>query len=261
MIDRMIKEAVVIRETGPYGEGLAQVFQDAFTAAGGTAKIQSVSADTQIGEQAAKAAADPATEVLFISSQQDWVIKFLNAASGQAGFMMKEIFLTDAAANAAVLTGAAASATIFPQVRGTRPAPRDANDYVFASFGANYKAEYAGEDATAATFSAHSYDGAWLVLYGAAWSLVQEGKISGLGISHGLRKVSAGTATPIIPSSWLGVLTAFRAGTSVNLSGASGEIDFDAVTKNVVAPIEIWNISSATGQPTIAHVATKTPGG
>lgn len=199
--------------------------------------------------------------MLFISSQQDWVIKFLNAAGGQAAYMTKEIFLTDAAANAAVLTGAAASAAIFPIVRGTRPAPRDTNDYVFASFGANYKAEYAGEDATAATFSAHSYDGAWLVLYGAAWSLVQEGRVTGLGIAHGLRKVSTGTATPIIPSSWLGVLTSFRAGTSVNLSGASGEIDFDPITKNVIAPIEIWKISSETGQPAIAHVDTKTPGG
>jgi branched-chain amino acid transport system substrate-binding protein len=261
MLERSISKAIVIRETGPYGEGLAQVFQSAFTAGKGDVQIQSIANDTQIGEAAATAAANEAAEVLFISSQQDWVIKFLNAASGQAAYMTKEIFLTDAAANAAVLTGAAAGAAIFPRVRGTRPAPRELNDYVFASFVANYKAEYAGEDATGATYSAHAYDGAWLVLYGAAWSMLQEGATTSSGIAHGLRKISTGAATPIIPSSWLGVVTAFRAGTSVDLSGASGEIDFDSSSKNVTAPIEIWNIGTANGQPAIAHVATKTPGG
>jgi branched-chain amino acid transport system substrate-binding protein len=112
----------------------------------------------------------------------------------------------------------------------------------------------------AATYSAHAYDAAWLVLYGAAWSTIQEHATIPLGIARGLRKISAGAATPIIPSSWLGVVTAFRAGSSINLSGASGEIDFDPSNKNVTAPIEIWNISSASGQPAITHVATKTPG-
>jgi len=42
---------------------------------------------------------------------------------------------------------------------------------VFASFAADYMAEY-GEDATTTTFSAHSYDGAWLVLYGGVDALV-----------------------------------------------------------------------------------------
>jgi hypothetical protein len=91
--------------------------------------------------------------------------------------------------------------------------------------------------------------------------MVQERVTTGPGVARGLRKVSAGAVTPIIPSSWLGVVTAFRAGNSVNVSGASGEIDFDPLTKNVTAPIEIWNISTANGPPTIAHVATKTPGG
>jgi branched-chain amino acid transport system substrate-binding protein len=262
MLERGIKEAMVIRETGLYGDGLAQLFQDHFKAGGGVVAVESLNVDTKIGELTAKAAAHAAQEVLFISSQQDWVIRFLNAASGQQGYATKGIFLTDAAANQAVLAGAAAASPLFARVRGTRPAPRDPKDYVFASFAADYKAEYAGEDAATATFSAHSYDGAWLVLYGAAWSLLRDGRVTGSGIAQGLRRVSTGDQrTAITPSSWLGVLAAFRSGSSVNLSGASGELDFDPVTKNVVAPIEIWNISSATGQPVITHVATKTPGG
>jgi ABC-type branched-subunit amino acid transport system substrate-binding protein len=254
MIGRMVGKVAVVRETGAYGEGLAQVFQETFSAKGGAVDIHSVSADTQIGEATAKVAASDATEVLFISSQQDWVVKFLNAASGQAGYDSKGIFLTDAAANQAVLTNASAASRLFPRVRGTRPAPRDAKDYVFASFVANYKAEYQGEDPTAATFSHHAYDAAWLALYGAAWSSLREKGVSGLGIAKGLRRVSSGgPTTAIIPSSWATVVNAFRTGASVNLSGASGELDFDPVTRNVMAPIEIWSIQNGA----IAHVDTK----
>jgi ABC-type branched-subunit amino acid transport system substrate-binding protein len=257
MVARKAGKVAVVRETGAYGEGLAQVFQERFNAAGGMVTIHSVSADTQIGEATATVAAGDATEVLFISSQQDWVVKFLNAASGQTGYDTKNIFLTDAAANQSVLMNAAAAAKLFPRVRGTRPAPRDAKDYVFASFVANYKAEYGGEDPTAATFSHHAYDAAWLALYGTAWSRLREGGVvSGLGIARGLRHVSGGgTSLPIIPSSWATVVNAFRTGAAINLSGASSELDFDPVTRNVVAPIEIWAIENGA----IAHVDTKTP--
>jgi ABC-type branched-subunit amino acid transport system substrate-binding protein len=256
MAARMISRVAVVREAGAYGEGLAKVFQERF-AAGGTITIHSVTTDTQIGEATATVAAGDAQEVLFISSQQDWVVKFLNAASGQAGYDSKNLFLTDAAANASVLTGAASAARLFPRVRGTRPAPRDAKDYVFASFVANFKAEYGGEDPTAATFSHHAYDAAWLALYGAAWSRLREnGVVSGLGIARGLRHVSdGGTPLAIIPSSWATVVNTFRGGGAVNLSGASGELDFDPVTRNVVAPVEIWSIQNGA----IAHVDTKTP--
>jgi ABC-type branched-subunit amino acid transport system substrate-binding protein len=257
MAARMVKHVAVVRESGAYGEGLAKVFQERFTGQGGVVDVLSVGADTQIGEATATVATSEATEVLFISSQQDWVVKFLNAASGQPGYDSKGIFLTDAAANQSVLMNAASASRLFPRVRGTRPAPRDAKDYVYTSFIANYKAEYGGEDPTAATFSHHSYDAAWLALYGAAWSRLREnGAVSGLGVARGLRHVSSGEAkTAIIPSSWPAVLAAFRTNAPVNLSGASGELDFDPVTRNVSAPIEIWSIDQAT----IAHVDTKTP--
>jgi branched-chain amino acid transport system substrate-binding protein len=265
MIERGVKSAMVIRETGLYGDGLAQVFQDRFTALGGTAKLESLDVDSRIGEATATAAADSAQEVLFISSQQDWVIRFLNAASTpglEQAYLNKGIFLTDAAANEGVLVGAAAASSLFPRVRGTRPAPRDPNDHVLTNFAADYRAEYTGEDATTTTFSAHSYDGAWLVLYGAVWSLFREGRVTELGVAHGLRKVSAsGMTTPLTQSSWLLILKAFREGNAVNVSGASGELDFDPTTKNVIAPIQIWNITSPSGQPVVTEVAIRTPGG
>src|SRR5205814_4110184 len=128
------------------------------------------------------------------------------------------LFLTDAAADLSVFNAAAGASALFPRIRGTRPAPRGLDNYVYATFVADYKAEYGGEDPAAATFSAHSYDATWLVLYGAAWSLLRDGAITGIGISRGLRHVSGGPAISIVPSSWAGVLASFRGGRGVDVT-------------------------------------------
>jgi len=243
LLARSVRKAAILREAGPYGEALASIITQHLTGAGATVDLMAVAGDSQIGEATAMAAAGSAPEVLFISSQQDWIVKFLNAAQGQVGFAQKSIFLTDAAANEAVLAGAALAAPLFPRIRGTRPAPRDRSSYVYASFIANYRAEYGGEDPTGTTFSAHAYDAAWLVMYGSAWSLLSEGRVNGPGIARGLRQVGAGARIPIIPSSWPTVVSAFRAGQPVDLSGASGELEFAFDTRQIAAPIEVWTVS------------------
>ena len=60
--------------------------------------------------------------------------------------------------------------------------------------------------------------------------------MTGPGIAGGLRRVSAGglAPTPILPASWPVVVAAFRAGRGVNVSGASGELDYNAVTRELV---------------------------
>jgi branched-chain amino acid transport system substrate-binding protein len=259
MLERKVRQVAVVRENGAYGEGLAAVFTTRFAQGGGAFQLLSVASDGQIGSAAAEAASHGAQEVLFVSSQQDWVSRFLNATSGVRAYDTERLFLTDAAANLAVFSSAAPAAALFPRIRGTRPAPRGPEDYVYASFVANYKAEYNGEDPTVAAFSAHAYDAAWLVLYGAAWSLFRDGTVTGTGISRGLRHVSAGPEMAIVPSSWGGVVSAFRGARGVNVSGASGELDFDPVTRDATAPIEIWTVSATAGQFIISRADATHP--
>lgn len=259
MTARGVTSAMVIRETGAYGEGLAKVFQERFSQGGGSVMLQSIADDTQIGEAAARAAGSPVTEILFISSQQDWVVKFLNAASSLAPLGERGLFLTDTAANKAVLDRSLAAQHLFPRVRGTRPEPRDLDDPVFASFVANYQAQYEGQDPREATFADHSYDATWLGIYGATWSLVVEGALSPLGIGRGLRRVSEGAAFDITPSSLAGITQAFRDGASVNVRGASSDLDFHPQSRDVRAPFEIWLISAASGQPQVVHAETRMP--
>jgi branched-chain amino acid transport system substrate-binding protein len=258
LLERGVKSAVVIHEPGPYGEGLVEVLHQRFMAGGGALTIIPVKTQSEIGEATVTAGVDPAAEVLFIASQQPWIVDFLNAAYPQPEYKTKHIFLTDAAANAAVLMGATKAAALFPRVRGTRPATP--TQPAFAIFVSGYGSLYGGDNPRTTAYAAHAYDAAWLALYGSAWSLFQEKGVTGLGIARGLRHVSAGMDVPIVPSSWNVVVNAFRDGTSINLHGASGELDFDPVTRNVVAPIELWEIdSSDPTAPALKGVGIKTP--
>jgi hypothetical protein len=54
--------------------------------------------------------------------------------------------------------------------------------------------------------------------------------------------VSEGEELEIRPTNWNPVKAQFKAGNIIDVLGASGELDFDPVTEETTAPIEIWRI-------------------
>jgi branched-chain amino acid transport system substrate-binding protein len=257
LLARQVGRAYLLRETGLYGEGLANLIADRFRQGGGTLQIESLPSDARIAAATAAVPAEEAAEVVFISSQQRWIIEFLRQASAEPSFATRNVFLTDAAANQAVFDGAAEAAALFPRIRGTRPAPLDPSDYVYASFVAGYRAEYGGEDPTAATYSAHAYDAAWLALHGLAWAALRTGQITGLGMARGLRHLGQGDPTPLAPSSWKAALAALRAGRSLDLRGASGPLDYDLATRAPSGAIEIWGVAGENGRFSMTPLEVK----
>jgi ABC-type branched-subunit amino acid transport system substrate-binding protein len=219
--------------------------------------VESLPSQGHVAGAVASVPAGEEAEVVFISSQQSWIIEFLRQASAQPGFASRNIFLTEAAANQAVLDGAAEAAGLFPRIRGTRPAPLDPSEYVYASFVAGYRAEYGGEDPAAATYSAHAYDAAWLALYSAAWSALHLGAVRGPGMARGLRHLGAGEPTPLLPSSWKGAQAALRAGRSLDLRGASGDLAYDLATRAPAGSIEIWGVAAENGRFSMTPLAVK----
>lgn len=248
MRDRGVLEVAVIHQTGAYGEGLEQAFTASF--AGNSTAFPF---DSALGP--ADAVADAANggydEVLFVSSEADDVVGFLLAAD-TLDFVGKGIgiFLTDAARNTDVLTGASSASDLFSLVHGSAPATPAGP--VYDSFAASYAAAYSGEDVTVLSYTAQSFDAAWLAIYGTAWSSYNEPAVTGLGIARGLRKISSGTAIDVRPTAWNEVKARFAAGESVDVTGASGELDYDSNTGETSAAIEIWVIDSSSGSPTFA---------
>jgi branched-chain amino acid transport system substrate-binding protein len=247
LLARQVERVHLIRETGVYGEALAALITERFRQGGGTLHLESVPAQARIGE-AARAVAGDEAEVLFISSQPGWIVDFLKQAAGEVDYAHRSIFLTDAAASPDVLQAASDAAALFSRIRGTRPAPADPQEHTHASFVARYRAEYGGQDPGGAPYSSHAHDAAWLALHAAAWSALQEGGVSGVGMARGLRHIGRGAATPLGPSSWKGTLAAFRAGMDVDVRGASGDLDFAPHTRAPSGSIEIWGVADQDGR-------------
>jgi len=239
---RSISQVFLIAQKGAYGEGLATVFQQSFK---GDVTLRVFGSENERTAMVTEAGASPATEVLFISSTQADVIAFLNAANQNPAYAMKTFFLTDSAANKEVIDGSPPA--LYPRIRGSRPTPVNSASPVFNNFSGSYASEYS-EDVTAFSYTAHMYDATWLVFYGAASSLFSQKQVSGVGIARGLRRVSSGKAFDVQPLSWGGILETLRTGAGVNVRGASGELDYDPVTEETSAPIQVWVIgANATG--------------
>lgn len=245
MTERGLGDVFLIAQKGAYGEGLATVFQDAFS---GTVTLRVFGTENERTAVITEAASAEATEVLFISSTQTDAIAFLNAAHQNPRFASKTFFLTDAAANQEVIDGSPPA--LYERIRGTRPTPVDSADPVFNNFSGAYASEYDGENVSAFSFAAHMYDAAWLVFYGSASSLFSSGQVTGPGIARGLRKISSGKAYDIAPLSWGGILETLRRGAPIDVQGASGALDYDPITEETSAEIEVWVIGAeATVEP------------
>ena len=245
MRTRGVESVVVIAESGIYGDGLAAVFVDAFTELGGEVDgdVLSFDSTSALANQIVTAGKSAAPEVLFISGLIEDERRFLNAAAIQAGYDTKRIFLSDTAATLDLLVDTPQQ--LYGSIRLTRPAVGSGS--IYDQFIAAYSLRFPGQNPRQFGFIAQAYDAAWMMLYGSAWALFQGGQVSGLGIAKGLRRLSDGPEVAFRGSSWATARDAFRDGTSIDVVGASGALDFDPMTEETDAGIEVVAVSDCGG--------------
>jgi len=245
MIARDVVAPVVLVHSGAYGDGLSELF---------AAKMPDdvhidliLFSDADGRDQATlDAVAANADEVLFISSEVDEIVAFLNAAADIPAYEDVGIFLTDAAATASVLTDASGASALFGQIRGTKPSIPSGN--LYDTFLASYASQYDGQDADAFSFAAHTYDASWMVIYGSAWATYNGDTSNSVDFARGLRKLSDGTAVQIRVNTWNDVRSEFTLGNSIDVVGTSGALDYDPDTEETTAAIEVWTIEDSTIQ-------------
>lgn len=246
-----IADAVVLYEGNTYGKGLAIELDKNFEDKLVPVEYQDPSV---IPQQVVKIATDNPTPdqfaVVFIASEVAHVTSFLNAAgASQADFYTDpevKIFLGDAAYNDDVIeTTKGTASAIYPNIRGVFPgAP---SGPVYQLFLSTYAAKY-GEQASDSSYSAHTYDATWLAIYGAAWSYYQhDERITGPFMAEGLQRISAGDPFNIDATSWSSIRKAFSEGRSIDITGASGKLDYDPETEETTAPVLRWTIVSDGG--------------
>ncbi len=249
VIAQLISEALrthvaLVFKKGSYGEGLALQVTTSLQQLGFTGMVDQWPFQSVTGDLAGFISdidASAAEEVIFITDSTDDVVGFLTGAAGKPGFSTKSILLSDTGYNDAVL--AAATGFGDGQIRGVRPSPSEGPVYDTYKFA--YKALH-GRDPTA--YTPETYDATWLAIHGVTWAELQEDDLTPKSMARGLHKVSAGTPANISALSWKTIGQLFEEGQTVNLVGASGELDFDDVTEETRSKIEVWSITGGAFQ-------------
>ena len=136
---------------------------------------------------------------------------------------------------------------LFSSVRAARPVVGDGS--VYGSFQSAFSSRF-GYEPGRSTFTAHAYDAVWLLAAGAVWAIEQGDStisdtasglpvIRGEDIARGMRKTTAGTTVSFVPTDWARVITQFRAGRSVDVTGAANNYDFNLGDEQAPADAEI----------------------
>ena len=241
MLDDGITAAIVIYEAGSYGSGLASAVQQ-----GGFPEAELLSFTTTddlrtLVTQVGAGSPDAELGVVFIGSEVGQVTEFLNRASAYPFYEGIRIFLGDTAKAQGVLDGTKDAANLYPNIRGVFPGTPQGP--VYTLFLADYKGAF---KQAPDSFAALTYDATWLALYGAAWAEFQrKGQLTGLDLAYGLQRVSKGVAVNVNRSSWNDVKTEFKAGRGINITGVSGDLQYDPETEECTAPFSYWKINDA----------------
>ena len=254
----------IIHQKSSYGEGFANTLNEEFDQ---NAFIETHRYPFETISESPWSDIDPELlgleAIAFISSDVADITYFINQidADPSGRFDDLQIFLPDAAAKDIFLNETAGvSESLYSRIQGSRPSIP--SGVIFDNFAASYEA-YTGTTASVSVFSAFSYDATLIGLYGLIWAHHQGNPESGLSVAQGLRKLSdpSGMEIPVLLSSWTDVMANFKEGRPINVSGASGDLDFDPFTEETTNSIDIWAIDGLPGTAQFGIVETCDPSG
>jgi branched-chain amino acid transport system substrate-binding protein len=250
---------LVYVDKSTYSSGLAQAFTTDFTGTiSKTIVFPTGAASMAVGEMDA-----PLYALLIADADVPSLVAALEHAPGQS---MTQYLMTDGAL-APTLWGPASMRIGWPmlsRIHGTAPglpADPDPSAGVYRAFSTDYQAHFK-ENPSDTAWVANAYDAVYAVAIAAA---VSGPKPGGAAIAANLKRLSNKSATsiPLGVNGYGAAVQALQASpnATVNLSGASGPLDFDPATGDVLsAPIEVWKIvMGADGNPTFAVASTVTP--
>ncbi len=255
LLDRGAESIVILYEESSYASSLADAVQANFEGGGRTVVTNSYADGTALAQLIPRTFDEGADEVVYFTGESADVVTFLDTASVTPAYVGVPIFLADAAADTA-LFDVSGGAAMLPFVRGSRPQVPQGQRY--NDFSINYNAEY-GESPDESVFTSYAFDASWLALYGAMWADIEGKPVSGENIGRGIRQLSRGDTLDIGYFTLGQVRSAFEAGDSVDIEGASGGLDYDEQTGEVSNPIEVWVVDPES--ETFVPVKVCQPGG
>jgi branched-chain amino acid transport system substrate-binding protein len=230
----------VIYVDDPYGQGLKEVLVD--RAVGKTLRTFQYTRNGDVTKAVNDLGAFAPQVTVLIGFPED-AVRIVAAA--QAFPALKRSgghrwFLSDSAKDPALLTQATASELSLAY--GTAPAQGAGS--AFASFRDRFQAKYSVNPLDF-SFTSHSYDAMYVVALGAAWAVGANGNgaVTGPRIAEGLTKLSSGAAYKLTPDQLTPAKAALQQGTSIDIDGASGKLNFDPANGEAPSPIDLWQVT------------------
>jgi branched-chain amino acid transport system substrate-binding protein len=169
--------------------------------------------------------------------------------------MNTQFLLTDGAF-APALFSSNPSTSVLMRIKGTAPATPSGT--VYNTFNASYMGKY-NMSAGNTAFVANSYDALYVIAI--AMGVVPAGeKVTGARLIPGMQALSSGLPMDVGIGDYAAAYTRLSESGTVNLTGASGPIDFDPNTGDVLsAPIEVWSVNTSTTPPSFNTLQVVNP--
>ena len=227
------ERVAIIHIEGPYGNGLAEVFDAEFTTDASfevTATVEYLEGLTDYTAVVSEAIVGDPDTLLFIAYPAEGVTIVDNLVA--SGFSFDRVLVSEALHDQAFIDTAGAS-NVDGWV-GTFPSP--AGGQVYVNFQAAFLAAY-GE--ASGTYTEHAYDAMYLL----GLAIADAGSTDANALIASLSTVSATPGDAVGPSEWATALTTLQDDGEVNYEGASGNVDFDA-NGDVTGAYKVWRIVS-----------------
>lgn len=247
---------------GAYGGGLSNAFGAAL---GAQSKVTPTAKSFPEGTGGSALVdffkADPPQFALVVSDADapNWLTAL---GAGGTTLSKTQYLFTDGAKSEALRMASDALPTEFLlRLRGT--APTNPPTTAGTNFINNYKGEYAPRDPTNVAFTSNTYDAVYAIAI-AMGAIIPGSVITGSFIADGMSRLSSASDPSLHinvgQNGFLAAYTALAMRQTVNLEGASGPIDFDSATGDVLtAPLEIWDIDTTVTPHEFGRVKIVTP--
>jgi branched-chain amino acid transport system substrate-binding protein len=184
--------------------------------------------------------------MVIISSDAARTVSVLEEAAQSANLRLAEYFLTDGSKDSSVLLSTSLTTqaqALVDDALGTAPASPTGT--AFNVFRDDLLGQF-NADAGQYSFVAHSYDAAYVGVYGIVFGASMASDFSGLEAAHGFSRLAEGTTdVPVGSSNFSTAVTELGQGRSINISGTSGPLDFDSTSGEAPGDIEVWGVDTS----------------
>lgn len=241
-------KVAILHIPGAYGQGLADAFNTAFVAQGGTVtkNLEYVEEQTSYVSYLNQVFADPVEAIALFGYSADaaTILKDYNTQFSTKGVTW---YFTDAVEEQAFVTGVgtANSNWAFQHEGSGQASPKGAN---FDAFVSAFKTKYA-RDPEIGTSCANVFDSVFV----GAMAIEAAGKAEGTAIRDALTKVAAAPGDKFSHTQFKDAIAAIKAGKDVDYDGVTGTIDFDS-TGEVLAPYHLWKVQDGKIQITVESI-------